>query len=129
MDPQTIGDVVVISSDCGGSDIAVAVSFSGSDGDVSKSTRIVVSDSDGNESDIVKYAVVTNSESDDSDIIGCVFVSKSYVVSPNNAGVVSLIFSLDAVVTNSDSDIIERVCVSNSYCMWSLIPMAMSLIV
>jgi hypothetical protein len=129
LDPHTIGDVDVISSDCGGSDIAVAVSFSGSDGDVSKSARSVVSDSDGNESDIVKYAVVTNSESDDSDIIGCVFVSKSYVVSPNNAGVVYLIISLDAVVTNSDSDIIERVCVSNSYCMWSLIPMAMSLIV
>ena len=83
----------MISSDCGGSDIAVAVSFSGSDGDVSKSARSVVSDSDGNESDIVKYAVVTNSESDDSDIIGCVCVSNSFVVSLNNPGFVSSIIS------------------------------------
>jgi hypothetical protein len=84
LDPQTIGNVVVIASDCGGSAIAVPVSFSGSDSDVSKSARNVVSDSDGNESDIVKYAVVSNSESDDSDIIEGAFVSNLCVVSPVN---------------------------------------------
>ncbi len=50
------------------------MSISGSDGDVSESAGSVVSYSDGNESDIVKDAIVTNSDGDNSDVEG-VFVS------------------------------------------------------
>ena len=94
------GDFIVIASDCSVSESPVTVSFSGSYGDVSISAGSVVSDSDGNESDIVKDAVVTNSDSDDSDIIEGVFVSNSYVVSPNSAGVVSSIISKDGLSVN-----------------------------
>ena len=42
------GDFIVIASDCSVSETPVTVSFSGSDGDVSKIAGSVVSDSDCN---------------------------------------------------------------------------------
>ncbi len=87
------GDFIVITSDCSVSESPVTASFSGTDGDVSKSAGSVVSDSDGNESDSVKDAVITNSVGDDSDITEGVCVSNSYVVSPKNPGFVSSIIS------------------------------------